>query len=76
MQDIARFGFITDKVLKHVKPPEYECTRKSVLAYLQIGPSDLDPRYNFDYRKPGVLEEDTRGGYPYYLLIDHSVNIH
>jgi hypothetical protein len=70
LQNIPGFGFLTDTVLKHVKAREYECTRKPVLTYLQIGPSDLDPRYNFDYRKPSVPQEDTRGGYPYYLLID------
>ncbi len=78
MQDNGRSGFITDTVLKHVKPREYECTWKPILTNLQIRPSDLDRRYNFDYRKPRVPQEDKRGSYPYYLPIGwyrHGLNV-
>ncbi len=38
----------------------------------------MDPRYNFDYRKPGVPEQLSRGSYPYYLPIGwfrHALNV-
>ncbi|CAF4355465.1 unnamed protein product, partial [Rotaria sordida] len=63
----ARSGFGTDTILQHVKPGEYECLWKSVLSYLQIRPSDLDPQFNFDYKTSGLPEKLTRGSYPYYL---------
>jgi hypothetical protein len=42
---------LTDTVLEHVEAREYECTRKPVLTYLQIGPRDLDLQYNFWLQK-------------------------
>ncbi|CAF3486087.1 unnamed protein product [Rotaria sp. Silwood1] len=65
----ARSGFSKDKVLRHVIPGEYEYTWKPALKFLKLQPSDLAPEHNFDYRESGVIEEDTRGGYPYYLPI-------
>ncbi|CAF1201080.1 unnamed protein product [Rotaria sp. Silwood1] len=78
LKTYARSGFGTETILQHVKPGEYECLWKSVLSYLQIRPSDLDPRFNFDYRMPDVPEQDTRGGYPYYLPLGwyrHGLNV-
>ena len=65
----ARSGFVTDTILKYIKPGEYECTWKPVLTHLKIQPSDLDSAHNFDYRSPGVIKEDTRGSHTYYLPI-------
>ncbi|CAF3781498.1 unnamed protein product [Rotaria sordida] len=69
LQTYARSGFSSDKVLRHVIPGEYEYTWKPALKFLKLQPSDLAPEHNFDYREPGVIKEDTRGGYPYYLPI-------
>ncbi|CAF1113733.1 unnamed protein product [Rotaria sordida] len=67
LQTYARSGFESDTILQYVKLKEYECSWKSVLSYLQIRPGDLDPRFNFDYRKPGLPKEETRGCYPYHF---------
>ncbi|CAF3201919.1 unnamed protein product [Rotaria sp. Silwood2] len=56
-------------VLKNVKQSEYECKWKTVIEYFNIQTSDLDPRYNFDYRQGGLPEQDSRGSEPYYLPI-------
>ncbi|CAF2140457.1 unnamed protein product [Rotaria magnacalcarata] len=65
----GRSGFSTKKILKHVKPEEYQCRWKPVLTHLQINPDDLDSQFNFDYRTPGLPEVLKRGGYPYYLSL-------
>jgi hypothetical protein len=78
LQACARLGFANDTILWHVKPGDYECIWKPVLAYLQIRPGDLDSRYNFDYRKPGLPKELQRGSCPYYLPIGwyrHALNV-
>ncbi|CAF3112685.1 unnamed protein product [Rotaria sp. Silwood2] len=69
LQTYALSGFPNDTVLRHVRSREYEYTWKPTLKFLKLQPSDLAPEHNFDYREPGVVEEDTRGGYPYYLPI-------
>ncbi|UJR32733.1 hypothetical protein I4U23_020192 [Adineta vaga] len=78
LQIHGRSGFSNETILQHVKARDYECIWKSAISYLQIRPDDLDPRYNFDYRQPGVPNEDLRGGYPYYLPLGwyrHALNV-
>lgn len=58
---------MNNKILRLVKPSEYECTWSSVLSFLQLRPEDFDPKYNFDYQTQDVPESLTRGGCPYYL---------
>ncbi|CAF3744369.1 unnamed protein product [Rotaria socialis] len=67
LQEHARSGFLNNKILRLVKPSEYECTWSSVLSFLQLRPEDFDSKHNFDYRQPDLPESLTRGGYPYYL---------
>lgn len=50
-----------------MKPGQYECTWKPALKRLKIRSSDLDRRYNIDYRRPGMPAQDRRGKRPYYL---------
>ncbi|CAF0875232.1 unnamed protein product [Adineta ricciae] len=74
----AQSGFSDEEILKHVKPRDYIYLWKTVLTHLKIRLADLDPQYNFDYRKPGVPDKDTRGGYPYFLPIGwfrHGLNV-
>jgi hypothetical protein len=52
-----------------VAPTEYLCIWKSELAFLKLQVSDLAPAHNFDYRKPGLIATDTRGGHTYNLPI-------
>jgi hypothetical protein len=67
-----------DKILRYVKPAHYDYKWQSVLSYLQLKPSDFDPRYNLDYSTAGMPEQQTRGNEPYYLPIGwyrHGLNI-
>jgi hypothetical protein len=67
-----------DKILRYVKPAHYDYKWQSVLSYLQLKPSDFDPRYNLDYSTAGMPEQQTRGNEPYYLPIGwyrHGLNV-
>lgn len=57
---------------------EYECKWRSVLSYLEIKPSDFDPRFNFDYTQPDLPTEQIRANTPYYLPLGwyrHGLNV-
>ncbi|CAF3463231.1 unnamed protein product [Rotaria sp. Silwood1] len=69
LQIQAQSGFTDNDILKDVKQCEYECKWKTIIEYFNIQKPDLDPRYNFDYRKPGVSKQESRGNEPYYLPI-------
>lgn len=64
-----RSGFDDQTVLHCIKPADYEYSWAPMLSYLQLRPYDFAPEYNMDYRRPGLIEVDKRGGYPYYLPI-------
>ena len=57
---------------------KYEYTLQPALKFLKLQPDDLAPEHNFDYRQPGVVTEDSRGGSRYYLPIGwyrHAIRV-
>lgn len=66
-----------DKLLKYVRVNELDYKWRSVLSYLELKPSDFDPRYNKDYT-PDHPKELKRGNQPYILPIGwfrHGLNM-
>ncbi|UJR32624.1 hypothetical protein I4U23_020084 [Adineta vaga] len=78
LQDMAKSGFGDNEVLQFVQLGEYEYKWRSVLSYLELNPSDFDPRFNFDYTRPGLPEQQERGNQPYFLPLGwyrHALNV-
>lgn len=51
-------------ILQYLFPEYYDYKLEPALAFLQLQPSDFEPRYNRDYPH---AKERRRGGYPYYF---------
>ncbi|CAF1091021.1 unnamed protein product [Adineta steineri] len=78
LQGMLQYGLRGDKVLRYIKPARYDYKWQSVLSYLQLKPSDFDPRYNLDYAKAGMPRQQMRGNEPYFLPLDwyrHGLNV-
>ena len=50
-----------------MKPGVYDYKFEPVLRYLKIQPNDLEPMFNFDYRRSDLITKEKRGGYPYHF---------
>lgn len=50
-----------------MKSGAYDYKFEPVLRYLKIQPNDLEPMFNFDYRRSDLLTREKRGGYPYHF---------
>ena len=77
-QALLRDGFSKNTILRCVIPMKYEFKMRPALKFLKLQPIDLAPEHNFDYRQPGVLAEDTRGGSIYHLPIGwyrHAIRV-
>jgi hypothetical protein len=75
---MARSGFGDNEVLQLVELGEYECKWRSALSYLELKPTDFDPRFNFDYTQPGLPEQQQRANQPYFLPLGwyrHALNV-
>jgi hypothetical protein len=75
---MAQAGLRKDKILRCIKPAHYDYKWQSVLSFLQLKISDFDSKYNLDYSKGGMPEQQMRGNEPYYLPIGwyrHGLNI-
>jgi hypothetical protein len=71
-------GLKKDNILRYVRPAHYDYKWQSALSYLQLKPSDFDPKYNFDYTQSGLPKEQMRGKEPYYLPLGwyrHGLNV-
>lgn len=70
-------GFANHRILKNVKPDEYQCKWKPLITFFQLQSSDFAQQFNVDYT-PSLPQEDTRGGLPYFLPIGwfrHALNV-
>lgn len=75
---MAKKGFEDDPVLQLVQPGEYEYKWRSVLSYLELKPTDFDPRFNFDYTRPNLPIQQQRADQPYFLPLGwyrHALNV-
>ncbi|CAF4153603.1 unnamed protein product, partial [Adineta steineri] len=78
LQDMARLGFGDSEILRLIQLREYKYEWRSILSYLELKPSDFDPRFNFDYTQPGLPAQQHRANQPYFLPLGwyrHALNV-
>ncbi|UJR24705.1 hypothetical protein I4U23_006079 [Adineta vaga] len=62
----AKKGFPKHRILKYVKPDEYDCKWMPLINFFQLSPFDFAPEHNRDYTTD-MSEKETRGSLPYFL---------